>query len=134
MWPSTYEDRLAEWSSLKTSCHHDAVPAQYMKINNWWFRCPLVNRSITWSKWPNPWQLLQQDGHCDLARSLGMLYTLMFIATDIDVEIVHCDLGNLVLVEQGKYIMNWAPGELLNIQSLSLTVINRVNGSDLFTF
>jgi hypothetical protein len=38
------------------------------------------------------------------------------------VVLTQSDIGNLVLVNQGKYILNWTPGALLNITSQQFTI------------
>jgi hypothetical protein len=107
-----------------------------MLVNDWWFRAPIINKSISWQdypNWPNPWQLLQQDGWCDLARALGIVYTLLLIDTNSSdsISLVNTNLGNLVLAGHGKYILNWVPGDLLNIESTPITIQRQLCG-DLF--
>ena len=91
-------------------------------INDWWFRAPTVNHYLhpqDIPNWPDPWQLLNDNIYCDLARALGIVYTLL----DIDHSAIQTvSLGltendNLVLVNEGLYILNWAPRTVLNIQS-----------------
>jgi hypothetical protein len=67
--------------------------------------------------WPDPWQLLSDNIYCDLARGLGILYTITVLDRDDlqDAVLVDSDQGNLVLVENGKYILNWDQSIGLNI-------------------
>jgi hypothetical protein len=47
------------------------------------------------------------------------------------VEIADTDRGNLVLVQGGKYILNWEPGEVLNISSTNIAVNKSLDSSKL---
>ena len=134
MWCEHYADRLTAWSLLRHQCAAAPVDQALLAINHWWFAAPMISRGLIWEQhehWPDPWQLLAQDGLCDLARGLGMLYTVNMIAhADItDCSIAQTDHDNLVLVDQGKYILNWAPGPLLNILSRPVTVRRHLDGA-----
>ena len=98
-----------------------------MTINNWWFWVPIQARYLDWDqhdKWPDPWQLLNDNAYCDIARPLGIMYTIMLLQrSDIsDLCMVRGQEDNLVLVNKGKYILNWAPGQLLNIGSSKINI------------
>jgi len=135
-WPVDYGQLLSEWVTLRSDCAHLPPEDRVMLVNDWWFRAPIVNKSISWQdypNWPDPWQLLQQDGWCDLARALGIVYTLLLLDTNSgdSISLVNTNLGNLVLAGHGKYILNWAPGNLLNIESTPITIQRQLCG-DLF--
>lgn len=139
MWKIAYEDRLTDWVSLRQSVNSLPLENQLSTINDWWFRAPMVNRVITWSdtdNWPDPWTLLTHNGYCDLARSLGIVYTLMLIDEPKyqELSIVHIGNDNLVLVDHGKYILNWAPGEMLNISSIQDPVQRSISSTELHRF
>lgn len=109
-----------------------------MLINNWWFQAPIVNHLILWQNarsWPTPWQLLNNNGYCELARALGIVYTVMLVGNYTDLKIIQTTQDNLVLVDHGKYILNWAPGEMLNTHSTPIpTAKNFINSSELESF
>ena len=69
------------------------------------------------ANWPDPWQLLEDNLFCSLARGLGILYTIAIINhADIDLaELVEVDGDNLVLINNSKYILNWDRDEIVNI-------------------
>jgi hypothetical protein len=46
-------------------------------------------------------------------------------------SVAQTDRGNLVLVNHGKYILNWAPGELLNIDSTAITITRQISAEQL---
>jgi len=122
MWPIQYSDRLRAWHDLRAHASDLDLESAMHAINDWWWQAPMINQSLSWNTidtWPGPWELLNHDSWCDLARALGMLYTIeMLQRQDIqDLNITQSDQGNLVQLNQGKYILNWAPRTLLNIQS-----------------
>lgn len=127
MWPSTPEDRLHQWYQLRVDTEQGDLELALMTINNWWFRVPIQARYLDWDqhdKWPDPWQLLNDNAYCDIARPLGIMYTIMLLQrSDIgDLCMVRDQEDNLVLVNEGKYILNWAPGQLLNIGSSKINI------------
>ena len=138
MWPPTYQERLADWVCLRQAAAALEQPEQLMLINDWWFRAPIVNHSILWQNarsWPTPWHLLNNNGYCELARALGIVYTIMLVENYTDLKIIQTTQDNLVQVDHGKYILNWAPGEMLNTHSTPIpTVKNMIDSSELESF
>lgn len=134
MWPVSFEERLQQWNKLREDVTSLPLTTQLQTINDWWFCAPMINRNLSWDShrdWPGPWDLLAEDRWCDLARAVGIVYTINMIDVDTDVMLTQCQEGNLVLVEQGKYILNWAPGELLNIDSMNLEILRQISGVEL---
>ena len=134
MWPESYADRLRDWNLLRDQCHDVPVGQALLTINDWWFHAPVATRTIIWEhheKWPDPWQLLANDRCCDLARGLGIVYTVIMTEHPAvaDVVLTQTDHDNLVLVNRGKYILNWAQGQLLNIQSQAVQIRRQLDGS-----
>jgi hypothetical protein len=90
------------------------------QINAWWQQTPWKPYYLHWDdqpRWPDPWQLLSDDVYCDLAKSLGILYTISMLdrADMADAELILTDDGrNLVLVDKTKYILNWSPDSVVN--------------------
>ena len=127
MWPVKFEDRLIQWSSLREEAKTLSLESSLNKINHWWQQTPWSPYHLHWDDqetWPNPWELLSDNLFCDLARSLGIVYTTMMIDhPEINkIELASCDETNLVLINQGKYILNWSPEELLNISTANIKI------------
>ena len=119
MWPLTLEQRLHAWGVLRESVQHASLDQALAEINAWWFHAPWQAYHLHWddqSKWPDPWELLSDNIYCDLARGLGILYTITVLDRDDiqDAELVETDRGNLVQVQDGKYILNWGSDLELN--------------------
>ena len=138
MWKTTYQERLADWVRLRQETATLEQSQQLMSINDWWFRAPIVNHLINWENprsWPTPWELLNNNGYCELARALGIVYTVLLVGNYTDLKIIQTEKDNLVLVDGGKYILNWAPNEMLNIHSTpAITVKNTIDSSELESF
>jgi hypothetical protein len=119
MWCSTFEQRLAAWNSLRDRVRDLPMEEALEQINAWWQRSPWRAYHLHWddrTDWPDPWQLLSDNIYCDLARGLGILYTITVLDRDDiqDAELIETEHGNLVQVAGGKYILNWGTELELN--------------------
>jgi len=120
MWPLNFGARLESWNLLRDRCQNLPIESALDEINQWWFGAPWRPYYLHWDDqpvWPDPWQLLSDDVYCDLARGLGIVYTVSILdrkdmapATLILTE----DGTNLVLVAKEKYILNWNPDSIVN--------------------
>ena len=121
MWSRSFSSRLESWNLLREQCQ--SLPKEFAlcQINAWWFGTPWRPYYLHWddaNSWPDPWQLLSDDIYCDLARGLGILYTITLLErADIhSAELVLTKTGhNLVLVDKSKYILNWDKSTVVNI-------------------
>ena len=120
MWPTTFDARLRAWNDLRSQCQSLDVESALTAINTWWFRAPWQPYHLHWDdqpEWPDPWELLSDNIYCDLARGLGIVYTISLLdRTDMaDTELVLTETGdNLVLVAREKYILNWNRDSIVN--------------------
>ena len=120
MWARDFHSRLADWHALRFGCKSIAVESALTTINSWWFAAPWSSHYLHWDDredWPDPWQLLSDNIYCEVARGLGMLYTIsMLERPDItDAELLDCKNGTVLQVSGGKYILNWVPSGIVNI-------------------
>ena len=120
IWPKDFADRLESWSALRDRVQNLDIEPALHAINSWWHQTPWKPYYLHWDdqpQWPDPWQLLSDNVYCDLARALGILYTISLLdrADMADAELVLTKEGdNLVQVAQGKYILNWSPDSVVN--------------------
>ena len=120
IWPATFSARLESWNKLRQQVQTLPPESALTKINCWWFCVPWRPYYLHWDDqltWPDPWQLLSDDTYCDLARGLGILYTITLLErADLgSVDLVLTESGdNLVLVDQAKYILNWDSNSVVN--------------------
>lgn len=122
MWPRTFDARLAEWINLRQRCADLPLETALETINSWWFRAPWTPYHLHWDDqptWPDPWQLLEDNIYCDLARGLGIMYTITLIdRPDLQTaQLIENGTDNLVVISQKKYILNWDRDQIVNINS-----------------
>jgi hypothetical protein len=120
MWPKTFSARLESWNLLRDRCQNLPITHALEDINAWWFQVPWCPYYLHWDDqmtWPDPWQLLSDDVYCEVARGLGILYTITLLdrADMMPVDLILTnDDHNLVQVGQTKYILNWEPNSIVN--------------------
>jgi len=120
MWPTTFDARLSSWNQLREQCQSLPLESALDAVNAWWFMAPWRPYYLHWDDqktWPDPWQLLSDDVYCEVARGLGIVYTVSMLdradmapATLVLTE----DGSNLVLVAKEKYILNWQADQIVN--------------------
>jgi len=120
IWPSSFGARLASWNQLRDQCQHLPLESALKDINAWWFNAPWSAYYLHWddqATWPDPWELLSNNVYCEVARGLGILYTITLLDR-VDLAPVHLvlteDDTNLVLVAKEKYILNWDTDSIVN--------------------
>ena len=102
----------------------------------WWFNSPWTSYHLHWddlTEWPDPWQLLDDNIFCEVARGLGIVYTISMLSRS---DITSADLilteegNNLVLINSGKYILNWEAAEIVNthlpVKTKKILTLNQV--------
>jgi len=127
MWAKTFAGRLESWYGMRQQCYDLSAESALELINSWWFSTPWQPYYLHWddlATWPDPWQLLNDNVYCDLARALGILYTISLLdrADLTDAALVLSQDGhNLVMVNKSKYILNWNPDTVVNtIQTIEI--------------
>jgi len=120
MLAKTFAERLESWSNLRQQVQTLPVPQALESINRWWFQTPWRAYHLHWDDqptWPDPWQLLDDNIYCSLARALGIMYTIAMLERNDMQDAVLAEIGsdNLVLVSGKKYILNWDVDEIVNI-------------------
>lgn len=141
-YPERYEDRLQVWYDLRSVPLADQ---QFLlEVNDFWQFAPQVKPMFDWREpqnWPDPWELIRENDQSDLARALGIVYTIILSGRQHLIESTMLSLctdnavleTNLVLIDQGKYVLNWAPREILNINLQQLSVIRSLSAVDLIS-
>lgn len=118
MWNSPVQDRISQWRSFRSEIgamtFHDCVH----EVHRFWWTAPISNPFYSQDlpdQWPDPWQLISENHYDDIARALGMLYTIALSrhGDSCDLEIrnyrdrKNSREYNLVLIDSGKYTLNW---------------------------
>lgn len=120
MWHKDFSNRLSHWNRLRSQAIVQPLEQSLVTINSWWFQTSWVPYHLHWddrTNWPDPWQLLEDNIFCPLARGLGILYTIAIINRPDIESAVLTEVGgdNLVLINNSKYILNWDKEEIVNI-------------------
>jgi hypothetical protein len=120
MWPHNFASRLDSWARLRDQASALPISQALSTVNAWWFQAPWRAYHLHWddqTDWPDPWQLLDDNVYCPLARGLGIMYTIVLLdRNDLqDAHMIENGGDNLVLVNNEKYILNWDPTEIVNI-------------------
>ena len=138
IFQSQYEIRLQNWYDLRKEVQDLSIQQQCVIVDKWWQNAPLVNHYLHpdfTNEWPGPWELLVENNYCTIARGLGMCYTLLLLGvTDIDFVLAKDDNGDeipLVMVDNAKYILNYWPNMVLNINLQDFIITKRININEL---
>lgn len=127
IWPKNFEQRLLAWTQLRESCAQLPVDQALFAINDWWQSSPWCAYHLHWDDlrdWPDPWQLLNDNIYCDIARGLGIMYTIIMLDRDDiqDARLVETPTHNLVLIQGEKYALNWDSSSILNTNFKSVAI------------
>jgi hypothetical protein len=132
MWNLRPHERLREWKVFRNQISKQDLSTACKNVTHLWSYAPYVNYylDIDSTLWPDPWTLLYENYYCDLAKSLGMLYTLYLsehkpkdIELLITTDTADRQIYNLVSVEKGKYILNFSFDEIVNKTQLPKTIV-----------
>jgi len=115
-----------------------------VELNKMWSTAPFVNYNLDPSEpksWPDPWTLLAENYWCDVAKTLGIVYTLYFTnhkstPTEIRVYYDYQDKIKYTVawIDHGKYILNYYPYEIVNIKYIEekqLQLLYQYSNTDL---
>ena len=134
VFQSNYESRLKSWYDLRKSLEDKDVKTSCLSIDNWWQFAPLLNHYLhpnDIDNWPGPWELLVENNYCQIARGLGMIYTLNLVGiNDIDFCIAIDDNNeeySLVMVNSAKYICNYHPNTVISNSLTDFKVTSHID-------
>ena len=123
MWYADPQSRILDWfkfrQSLDIMSEYEAVCA----TNKLYHTAPISNRYYHFDfpeEWPDPWELIVENHYDDIARALGMLYTLRYSRHELPGEL-RCYVDktgskeyNLAWLCEGKYVLNYDLGVVVN--------------------
>lgn len=128
IWKLNTESRLHAWQNFRHSLDDMDIQTALKETENFWQSAPHMPYYLeheSTERWPDPWELITENYYCDVAKCLGMLYTIYLSShNDVETEIrVYRDKNSLFLysvlwIDEGKYILNWSEGEVVNTKLL----------------
>ena len=143
-WNLRVNDRLAEWKDFRNELSHLPLDQAIPKLNEMWSTAPYVTYYLDPSEphtWPDPWQLLAENYYCNVAKALGILYTIYFTShrtNDLELRVYYDykdkERYTVVYMDQGKYILNYWPYEIVNtelIEEKQLQLLYQYSSKDL---
>lgn len=127
-------ERIAYWKNFRKTLDMLPLDEAVQATANFWQGCPFVPYYLDPDQpdtWPTPWQLILENYYCDLAKSLAMLYTICFTVhgkqLDAEIQVYHdteTDYDyNLVVLDQGKYVLNFRDSTVVNTLLLNKNLI-----------
>lgn len=135
-----YDARLKSWYELRKQIENSDIKEKCIKIDDFWQKTPLVNHYIhpqDMESWPSPWELIFDNEYCIYARALGMIYTLLLTGIN-DIDFIEAKDDNnedvvLVTVDHAKYILNYWPGTVLNINLTDFKITRHIDISHIIS-
>jgi hypothetical protein len=127
------EDRLRLWREFRHSLNLLSLEKALTQIAEFWAKAPFTPYYLDMDSienWPDPWELINENTYCDIAKCLGIVYTTLLTThrSNLPAEIrIYADLEknyeyNLAWLAQGKYILNMIDGEVVNIEQFDKTL------------
>ena len=123
-------ERLTRWKLFRQELDQLSLDEAVLAVNSFWKNCPFVPYYLeveSPEKWPDPWQLIMENYYCDLAKVLGIVYTLHLTthSNHLDTEIrVYKDTTtnysyHIAYFCQGKYVLNLIEDEVVNKEHIN---------------
>ena len=143
-WNLRVNDRLTQWKEFRHKLTDLPLDQAVVEVNELWSTAPFVTYYLDPSdskSWPDPWTLLAENYYCDVAKSLGIIYTIYFTShKHVPLEFrTYYDYKekvryNLAWIDQGKYILNYYPYEIVNtelVEEKKLQLIYQYSSTEL---
>jgi hypothetical protein len=116
--------RLSKWKDFRLSLNKLDLETALQETVDFWCSppwAPFYLDETDPSEWPAPWDLIVDNYFCDIAKALGIAYTIYLTehSPEISIELYKdpttgSDI-NIVLVNK-KYVLNMNSGQVLNRQ------------------
>ena len=129
MWKSEVSERLVHWRVFRLAIGGMSLENAIQATAEFWQDCPYCPYYLDPSdpdSWPSAWELISENYYCDIAKALGMLYTIAYSAHGHGLPMeIHTyndpETGyeyNLSVFQNGKYVINLLDGQIVNIESV----------------
>ena len=142
MWNQLPSERLRFWHDFRKKISEQEFEQALKETTHLWSYAPYVAHYLTTDQidnWPGPWELVYENYYCDLAKALGMLYTIYLSSHQCELEIrIYNDPStkeqyNLVYIDKGKYVLNYVYDEVVNKTQVAdnLRLVKKLSTTDL---
>jgi hypothetical protein len=125
------EDRLRSWREFRSAINLLPTEEALLRTADFWAHAPFVPYNLdpdNTTTWPDPWTLILENSYCDVAKCLGIVYTVSLTDHKIDIEYRQYEdlktryVYNLAWFDRGKYILNMVDGEIVNKKQFDETL------------
>lgn len=123
IWKLSTDERLRKWKQFRNSLGDHDLPTALAMVDEFWRSVPFSPYYLDPTRpedWPDPWTMITENYYCDVAKALGMLYTVALSShkTNSSMRIYHSrdqhKLYNLAWFEDGKYVLNMTDDGVVN--------------------
>lgn len=128
MWRLSIADRLERWKRFRAGIDGLNFEDALEKVAQLWNQAPFTPYYLELEEsdtWPDPWTLIAENYYCDLAKALGIVYTLHLSSHrehNYSIRVYkhrqNKSIYNLVWIDEGKYVLNLEPTEYVNKKSI----------------
>ena len=142
MWRIPAAERLEQWRRFRETLNDLPLEVAANETARFWQNAPFNPYYLDYDSpdnWPDPWTLIAENYYCDLAKALGIVYTLHLSNHNMEISLRIMKnpqtkfFYNLVWINNGKYVLNLEPGEIVNKKSIpeELTLVIEYNSTEL---
>lgn len=134
MFKLSSKDRLIQWKIFRKTLNSLSLDTSIHKTQELFESCPFSPYFLNIddvNSWPDPWTLILDNYYCDIAKVLGIVYTLHL--TDHKLSICpeirsYYDTKSRVYYHiaylcQGKYVLNLIENEVVNKEQINQNLI-----------
>jgi hypothetical protein len=129
MWKLEAGERVARWRAFRIEISGVPLERALQQTAELWQNCPHSPYYLDPNdpqSWPTAWDLITENYYCDIAKALGIVYTIAFSehSRNLPMELaIYTDPStgydyNLSIFAEGKYVINFMDGEIVNIDSV----------------
>jgi hypothetical protein len=116
---------MKAWREFRIGIELLPLEQALLQTAEFWADAPFVPYNLDPAfpnSWPDPWTLIYENIYCDVAKCLGIVYTIALTShkenAGIEFRLYQDSKNdyeyNLAWFAQGKYILNMVDGEILN--------------------
>ena len=134
-------ERIREWAAFRHKIEKLPFEQALKETLECWMYAPMINNWMDYTditSWPDPWELLEDSGYDELAKCIGIVYTMYLSGHNQHVYMIVIGIENgeyryIVSVDDGKYVLNYEWMEIVNKKHVSpnLRLISRYSAKDL---
>jgi hypothetical protein len=122
--------RLGLWKRFREELDLLSFDQAVLKVSEFWDRCPYIPFYLDYNQaqsWPDPWELINENIYCDLAKALGIVYTLhltkhkslLFPELRIYFDPNTRYYYHIAYLCHGKYVLNLIEHEVVNKEHIN---------------